>query len=193
MARKVDAVRPGRRDARSPSDLFGAWIEKYSGRMAKLDASKRTRLPDSAFAYIDSRGKRGLPIHDESHVRNALARFNQVRFEDDAARERARKRLLTAAKKYGIVPIGFMTGQIEAERTHATAGRLVIEHAAGFRIVVALEPHHAAHCWSSRVRGTRVQFAGGWHRIPSRVDRPRKYLLEWRNPRDVSRGYRPEV
>lgn len=95
--------------------------------MVKLDASKRTRLPDSAFAYIDSSGKRRLPIHDEAHVRNALARFNQVKFEDDAARERARKRLLRAAKKHGIVPIGFMTGQIEAERTHATAGRLVIE------------------------------------------------------------------
>ncbi|MGH7566568.1 MAG: adenylate/guanylate cyclase domain-containing protein, partial [Gemmatimonadota bacterium] len=95
--------------------------------MAKLDPRKRDQLPKSAFAYIDSRGKRRLPIHDESHVRNALSRFNQVRFEDDAARERARKRLLTAAKKYGIVPIGFITGQIETERAHAAAGRLVIE------------------------------------------------------------------
>ncbi|MBW3661041.1 MAG: adenylate/guanylate cyclase domain-containing protein [Gemmatimonadetes bacterium] len=95
--------------------------------MAKLDTRERGRLPNSAFAYVDSRGKRRLPIHDESHVRNALARFNQVKFEDDAARERARNRLLKAAKKYGIVPIGFMTGQIETERTHAAAGRLVIE------------------------------------------------------------------
>src|SRR5688572_17394395 len=89
----------------------------YSSRVAKLDPSKRAHLPNSAFAYIDSRGKRRLPIHDESHVRNALSRFNQVRFEDDAAREQARKRLLTAAKRYGIVPIGFITGQIESERT----------------------------------------------------------------------------
>lgn len=95
--------------------------------MAKLDARKRDTLPDSAFAYVDSRGKRRLPIHDESHVRNALSRFNQVRFEDDRAREKARKRLLTAAKRYGIVPIGFITGQIDSEKTHAVAGRLVIE------------------------------------------------------------------
>lgn len=95
--------------------------------MAKLDARKRDDLPKGAFAYIDSRGKRRLPIHDEAHVRNALARFNQVKFEDDAARERARKKLLQAAKKHGIVPIGFITGQIETERTHAAAGRLVIE------------------------------------------------------------------
>ncbi|HEY7473023.1 MAG TPA: adenylate/guanylate cyclase domain-containing protein [Gemmatimonadota bacterium] len=95
--------------------------------MAKLDAGKRDMLPNSAFAYVDSRGQRRLPIHDKAHVKNALARFNQVRFEDDAARERARKRLLNAAKKHGIVPIGFITGQIEKERTHAVAGRLVIE------------------------------------------------------------------
>ncbi len=95
--------------------------------MARLHARKRTKLPDRAFAYVDSRGRRRLPIHDKAHVRNALARFNQVAFEDDAARERARKRLLNAAKKYGIVPIGFITGQLESERKHAVAGRLVIE------------------------------------------------------------------
>ena len=95
--------------------------------MSRLAASKRARLPGSAFAYVDSRGRRRLPIHDESHVRNALARFNQVGFEDEAARERARTRLLNAAKKYGIVPVGFITGQLESERRNATAGRLVIE------------------------------------------------------------------
>jgi class 3 adenylate cyclase len=84
--------------------------------MPQLTAKTRARLRNAAFAYIDSKGRRRLPIHDEAHVRNALARFNQTRFEDDAARERARKRLLTAAKKYGIVPIGFITGQLESER-----------------------------------------------------------------------------
>lgn len=95
--------------------------------MARLDAGKRAGLPDSAFAYVDSRGRRRLPINDESHVRNALARFDQVAFESPAARERARKRLLNAAKKYGIMPIGFITGQFEAEQKHAATGRLVVE------------------------------------------------------------------
>ena len=95
--------------------------------MARLSASERAKLPDSAFAYVDSRGKRMLPIHDEPHVRNALARFEQVKFENDGARERARKRLLNAAKKYSIVPVGFVTGQLRSERKHAAAGRLVIE------------------------------------------------------------------
>src|SRR5499427_7128009 len=95
--------------------------------MSQLYSKKRARLPDRAFAYIDSRGKRRLPINDRAHVRNALARFNQVAFENDAARERARQRLLNAAGKYRIVPVGFITGQLRTERRHATAGRLVIE------------------------------------------------------------------
>ena len=95
--------------------------------MARLKTGKRARLPDSAFAYVDSRGRRRLPVHDKAHVRNALARFNQVAFETDAARERARKRLLNAAKKYRIVPVGFITGELRSERRHAAAGRLVIE------------------------------------------------------------------
>ena len=95
--------------------------------MSRLDASKRAKLPARAFAYVDSRGRRRLPIHDKAHVRNALARFNQVAFENDTARERARTRLLNAAKKYGIVPIGFFAGQLRSEQRHAAAGRLVIE------------------------------------------------------------------
>jgi class 3 adenylate cyclase len=95
--------------------------------MTRLKASKRSRLPDRAFAYVDSRGGRRLPLHDKAHVRNALARFGQVKFENEAAQERARKRLLNAAKKYRIVPVGFITGQLRSERRVATAGRLVIE------------------------------------------------------------------
>jgi class 3 adenylate cyclase len=95
--------------------------------MSQLSSKTRARLPNSAFAYVDSRGRKRLPIHDESHVRNALARFNQVAFEDEPARERARRRLLGAAKRYGIVPIGFMTGQLRSQTSAATAGRVVIE------------------------------------------------------------------
>ena len=80
--------------------------------MPTLSATARARLPDSSFAYIDSQRRRRLPINDASHVRNALARFDQVDFEDDAARERARERLLRAAKKHGIVPLGFFDGQL---------------------------------------------------------------------------------
>ena len=49
-------------------------------------------------------------------MRAALSRFEQVSFENDEARERARKKLLNAAKKYGILPVGFITGQLRSER-----------------------------------------------------------------------------
>jgi class 3 adenylate cyclase len=83
--------------------------------MARLGAKERAQLPDRAFAYVDSRGQRRLPIHDASHVRNALARFNQVVFEDEGARDRARSRLLRAAQKHGIMPIGFISAQLQPQ------------------------------------------------------------------------------
>jgi class 3 adenylate cyclase len=85
--------------------------------MAQLSARERASLPDRAFAYIDSKGKRRLPINDEAHVRNALARFERTHFEDDAAREGARRRLLNAAKRYRITPVGFIDGQLRSERS----------------------------------------------------------------------------
>jgi len=84
--------------------------------MPPLDARARARLRNSAFAYIDSKGRRRLPIHDAAHVRNALARFDQTPFEDDGARERARQRLLRAALKYGITPVGFVEVQLRKAR-----------------------------------------------------------------------------
>jgi class 3 adenylate cyclase len=84
--------------------------------MAPLSAKERAQLPDRAFAYIDSSGRRRLPIHDAAHVRNALARFSQVAFEDDDAKDRARNRLLRAAKKHGIMPIGFLSAQLQPQR-----------------------------------------------------------------------------
>jgi hypothetical protein len=70
--------------------------------MAELDTKDREKLRSSQFAYVDSEGGEHLPINDESHVRNAIARFNQTEFESKAAKERARRKILSAAKRYGI-------------------------------------------------------------------------------------------
>jgi class 3 adenylate cyclase len=94
--------------------------------MTQLSQKARDSLPDTAFAYVDSRGQRRLPINDEAHVRNALARFNQTTFEDEAARDRARTRLLKGAKRYGIVPVGFMTGQLRSQSS--ATQRLAVEN-----------------------------------------------------------------
>ena len=70
--------------------------------MATLDTKDREELRSNQFAYVDSDGGEHLPINVESHVRNAIARFNQTEFESKAAKERARKKVLSAAKRYSI-------------------------------------------------------------------------------------------
>ena len=70
--------------------------------MAELDAEDRSKLRKSQFAYVDSKGEGHLPIPDEAHIRNAMARFNQTEFESATAKEAARKKIVSAAKKHGI-------------------------------------------------------------------------------------------
>lgn len=140
--------------------------------MSPLDAKQRASLPDSAFAYIDSRGKRRLPINDASHVRNALARFNQVVFEDDAARDTARTRLLRAAKKHGIVPIGFVSAQLQPQRRlpkgHVTF--LLTDIEGSTSLLARLEDRYPPLVSAVRLAmRTAVRQAGG-HEVDARAD-----------------------
>jgi class 3 adenylate cyclase len=140
--------------------------------MTPLDAKQRASLPDSAFAYIDSRGKRRLPINDAVHVRNALARFNQVVFEDDAARDNARMRLLRAAQKHGVVPIGFVRAQLQPQRRlpkgHVTF--LLIDLEGSTTLLARLDDRYASLIADVR-RVTRgaVRQAGG-REVDARAD-----------------------
>ena len=70
--------------------------------MPELVAEAREDLKKSEFAYVDKDGGEHLPINDESHVRNAMARWNQTEFESESKKEEARKKILAAAKKHGI-------------------------------------------------------------------------------------------
>jgi hypothetical protein len=70
--------------------------------MAQLTTRGRQHIKKTNFAYVDKSGEGHLPIHDESHVRNALARWNQTDFESATAKASARKKILTAARKHGI-------------------------------------------------------------------------------------------
>jgi hypothetical protein len=70
--------------------------------MAELTTKQRDKLKKSDFAYVDKDGGEHLPIHDEEHVRNALARWSQTHFESASARNSARKKILRAAEKFGI-------------------------------------------------------------------------------------------
>jgi hypothetical protein len=70
--------------------------------MAELTTSQRERLKDEQFAYLDRQGERHLPIHDHEHVRNAIQRFGQTDFESQQARQRAARKILKAAERFGI-------------------------------------------------------------------------------------------
>jgi hypothetical protein len=70
--------------------------------MAELDTKDRNRLRDKSFAWIDKQGERHLPINDETHVRNAIARFNQTDFDEPGAKSEAARKILRAARKHGI-------------------------------------------------------------------------------------------
>ena len=70
--------------------------------MAELTTRKRDSLRTSQFAYVDTKGGEHLPINDESHIRNAMARWNQTEFESAAEKERARNKIISAAKRHGI-------------------------------------------------------------------------------------------
>lgn len=90
-------------------DLTGDAENDDATIKAKLSSAEQNDLPDSAFAHIESggekdesgkttpRSKRHFPVHDEAHVRNALARAPQSPFGD-----KAMPKIKAAAKKFGI-------------------------------------------------------------------------------------------
>ena len=70
--------------------------------MTDLREKQRKSMPKAVFAYVDSNGEGHLPLNDESHVRNAMARFNQTSFPSASAKESARRKVVAAAKRHGI-------------------------------------------------------------------------------------------
>jgi uncharacterized protein DUF6582 len=67
--------------------------------MATLSTKQKDRVPAQNFAFPKERKE---PLTDARHVRNAIARFDQVEGVSDAEREAAWKRIKAAAKKFGV-------------------------------------------------------------------------------------------
>ncbi len=65
----------------------------------RMDSEERDALEDSEFAFPK---QRKMPISDASHVRNAIARFDQVEDVTDEEREQAFKRIKKAADKFDV-------------------------------------------------------------------------------------------
>lgn len=68
-------------------------------RSEGISTAEENRLADQRFAFPEQRKE---PIHDAAHVRNAVARFDQVEGVTDADRDRAWKRIQAAAKKFDV-------------------------------------------------------------------------------------------
>jgi hypothetical protein len=67
--------------------------------MSELSEQQRENLDDDKFAFPEQRKE---PIENASHVRNAIARFNQVEGVSDDERDSAWRRIKKAAKKFDV-------------------------------------------------------------------------------------------
>lgn len=67
--------------------------------MAELSAKEREKLDKGSFAFPEQEKE---PLENASHVRNAIARFNQVKGVSDDDRDAAWKRIKAAAKKFDV-------------------------------------------------------------------------------------------
>lgn len=71
-----------------------------------LSTRQRDRMPAQRFAFPKERKE---PLNDATHVRNAIARFNQVEGVSATERAAAWRRIRAAARKFGV--------EVEAKRS----------------------------------------------------------------------------
>ena len=67
--------------------------------MPKLSSQDRNAMPARQFAFPAQRKE---PLENASHVRNAVARFDQVQGVSDSERDAAWRRIVAAASRYGV-------------------------------------------------------------------------------------------
>ena len=96
--RQKEAARQNIEKAREVQSAraHGAKIPKQSEGLSTADKDK---LAQKEFAFPAQRKE---PLTDAKHVRNAIARFDQVEDVSDAERDKAWKRILKAAKRYDV-------------------------------------------------------------------------------------------
>ena len=94
-----------------------------------LSTRQQNRLRTTTFAFPNERKE---PLNDARHVRNAIARFDQVEGVSDAERDAAWRRIRTAARKFGVevsargwrqLLSGGKTGRASARRTTSRSSR----------------------------------------------------------------------
>lgn len=83
----------------STSEANSTWQPVFLAEHGRLEHAQLSALPESAFAFPRARKE---PMTDASHVRTALARFNQVADVSDAERDLAFANIRKAARYYGV-------------------------------------------------------------------------------------------
>ena len=81
--------------------------------MAKLDTAERKAIPTKKFAFPKEKKE---PLENAAHVRNAIARFNQVQGVSEAEKDAAWTRIKTAAKKFGVEMNEESRGELKATK-----------------------------------------------------------------------------
>ncbi|HSZ19698.1 MAG TPA: DUF6582 domain-containing protein [Candidatus Acidoferrum sp.] len=84
---------------KNESGTKATWKALRPAEHGQLDAAQVNHLPETAFAFPRSRKE---PMTDASHVRNAIARFDQVEDVSDEERDLAFANIKAAAEHFGI-------------------------------------------------------------------------------------------
>ena len=84
---------------KNESGTKATWSAPHPAEHGQLDAAHVNHLPETAFAFPRSRKE---PMTDASHVRNAIARFDQVEDVSDEERDLAFANIKVAAEHFGI-------------------------------------------------------------------------------------------
>jgi hypothetical protein len=97
------------------------WKAPHPAEHGQLDAAEVNHLPETAFAFPRSRKE---PMTDASHVRNAIARFDQVEGASDEERDLAFANIKAAAEHFGIRMKEASWRQLDSQsrRTDHTSG-----------------------------------------------------------------------
>ena len=82
--------------------------------MSRLDQSDRDQISSRQYAFPKQRKE---PLEDARHVRNAVARFNQVKDVSDDERDEAWKRIKAAAEKHDVEISERLQAQVARNRS----------------------------------------------------------------------------
>jgi len=98
-ARKAQSAKKATRAGAAKKTTRAGGAKKGSSRSTGLSTADKNKLASTQFAFPKERKE---PLTDARHVRNAVARFDQVEGVSDAERDRAWKRIVAAAKKFDV-------------------------------------------------------------------------------------------